>query len=140
MLFSYRTSVSELSMLFSFLELPFPISFPRKNMKTKMVLVFTDHSRPFSRLSVNRLLRRPCPQPQGRLPRTSPQPQGRLSRTSACGPALLASIHLPRARLARVAQQASPDSPTCMPHRACIAGTCLARAKMRQFLVNRHVP
>jgi hypothetical protein len=37
-------------MSFSFPELPFSTSFPRKNMKTKMVLMFTDRFRPFSPL------------------------------------------------------------------------------------------
>jgi hypothetical protein len=37
-------------MSFSFPKLPFPISFLRKNMKTKMILVFTDRFRPFSPL------------------------------------------------------------------------------------------
>jgi hypothetical protein len=37
-------------MSFSFPELSFSISFPRKNIKTKMILVFTDCFRPFSPL------------------------------------------------------------------------------------------
>jgi hypothetical protein len=51
--FSRRTSVfdvSEIPILFPFPELPFPISFPIKNMKTETVLAFTDHFRPFSSL------------------------------------------------------------------------------------------
>jgi hypothetical protein len=46
----FVSDVSELPTSFSFSELPFSISFPRKNMKTKMVFVFTDRFRPFSPL------------------------------------------------------------------------------------------
>jgi hypothetical protein len=51
--FLYRTFVSDVSKVpisFPFPELPFPISFPIKNMKTVTVLVFTDRFRPFSSL------------------------------------------------------------------------------------------
>jgi hypothetical protein len=51
MFFLYRTPVSddsEIPMSFSFPELPFPISFPIKNMETVTVLVFSDRFRPFS--------------------------------------------------------------------------------------------
>jgi hypothetical protein len=51
--FPYRTFVSEVSEIpisFLFSELPFSISFPIKNMKMVMVLVFTDCFRPFSSL------------------------------------------------------------------------------------------
>ena len=61
MYFSYRTfdfDVSEISISFPFPKLPFPISFPIKNMKTVMVLVFSDRFRPFSPLSTIRLLGR----------------------------------------------------------------------------------
>jgi hypothetical protein len=53
MYFSYRTfdfDVSEISISFQFPKLPFPISFPIKNMKTVTVLVFSDRFRPFSPL------------------------------------------------------------------------------------------
>jgi hypothetical protein len=53
--FPHRTFVSDVSEIpisFPFPELPFPISFPIKNMKTVMVLVFTDRFRPFSSLFV----------------------------------------------------------------------------------------
>jgi hypothetical protein len=49
----HRTFVSDFSEIpisFPFPELPFPILFPIKNMKTVMVLVFTDRFRPFSSL------------------------------------------------------------------------------------------
>jgi hypothetical protein len=55
MFFLYRTSVSddsEIPMSFPFPELPFPISFPIKNMKTVTVLVFSDRFRPFSSLDI----------------------------------------------------------------------------------------
>jgi hypothetical protein len=42
--------VSEIPISFPFPELPFSILFPIKNMKTVMVLVFTDRFRPFSSL------------------------------------------------------------------------------------------
>jgi hypothetical protein len=48
--FFYRTSVfddSKIPMSFPFPELPFPISFPIKNMKTVTVLMFSDRFRPF---------------------------------------------------------------------------------------------
>ena len=51
--FFYQTfvfDVSKLLMSFSFPELLFSILFPRKNMKTKMALVFTDRFRLFSPL------------------------------------------------------------------------------------------
>jgi hypothetical protein len=51
--FSHRTfvfDVSEIPISFPFPELPFSILFPIKNMKTVMVLVFTDRFRPFSSL------------------------------------------------------------------------------------------
>jgi hypothetical protein len=53
MYFPYRTfdsDVSEMPILFLFPKLPFPISFPIKNMETVMVLVFSDHFLPFSPL------------------------------------------------------------------------------------------
>jgi hypothetical protein len=53
--FLYQTSVSddsEIPMSFPFLELPFLISFPIKNMKTVTVLVFSDRFRPFSSLVI----------------------------------------------------------------------------------------
>jgi hypothetical protein len=53
MYFPYRTfdsDVSEIPISFSFPKLPFPISFPIKNMKTVTVLVFSDRFRPFSPL------------------------------------------------------------------------------------------
>jgi hypothetical protein len=52
--FPHRTFVSDVSEIpisFPFPELPFSISFPIKNMKTVMVLVFTDRFRPFSSLA-----------------------------------------------------------------------------------------
>jgi hypothetical protein len=48
--FPYRTFVSEVSEIpisFPFSELPFSISFPIKNMKMVMVLVFTDRFHPY---------------------------------------------------------------------------------------------
>jgi hypothetical protein len=51
--FPHRTfvfDVSEIPISFPFPELPFSISFPIKNMKTVMVLVFIDRFRPFSSL------------------------------------------------------------------------------------------
>jgi hypothetical protein len=48
--FPHRTFVSDFSEIpisFPFPELPFPILFPIKNMKTVMVLVFTDHFHPY---------------------------------------------------------------------------------------------
>jgi hypothetical protein len=51
--FPHRTFVSDVSEIpisFPFPELPFSILFPIKNMKTVMVLVFTDRFRPFSSL------------------------------------------------------------------------------------------
>jgi hypothetical protein len=51
--FLHRTFVSdvfEIPISFPFPELPFSILFPIKNMKTVMVLVFTDRFRPFSSL------------------------------------------------------------------------------------------
>ena len=53
MYFPHRTFVSDVSEIpisFPFPELPFSILFPIKNMKTVMVLVFTDRFRPFSSL------------------------------------------------------------------------------------------
>ena len=53
--FPHRTfvfDVSEIPISFPFPELPFSILFPIKNMKTVMVLVFTDRFRPFSSLVV----------------------------------------------------------------------------------------
>jgi hypothetical protein len=47
---TFVSDVSEIPISFSFPELPFSISFPIKNMKTVMVLVFTDRFRPFSSL------------------------------------------------------------------------------------------
>jgi hypothetical protein len=44
--------VSEIPISFLFSELPFSILFPIENMKTVMVLVFTDRFRPFSSLPV----------------------------------------------------------------------------------------
>jgi hypothetical protein len=66
MYFLYRTfdfDVSEISISFPFPKLPFPISFPIKNMKTVTVLVFSDRFRLFSPLVASaeaawRLLRR----------------------------------------------------------------------------------
>jgi hypothetical protein len=58
MYFSHQTfvfDVSEIPISFPFLELPFSILFPIKNMKTVMVLVFTDRFRPFSSLHTNDL-------------------------------------------------------------------------------------
>jgi hypothetical protein len=46
----FVSDVSEIPISFPFLELPFSILFPIKNMKTVMVLVFTDRFRPFSSL------------------------------------------------------------------------------------------
>jgi hypothetical protein len=51
--FPHRTFVSDVSEIpisFPFPELPFSILFPIKNMKTVMVLVFTDRFWPFSSL------------------------------------------------------------------------------------------
>jgi hypothetical protein len=51
--FPHQTFVSDVFKIpisFPFPELPFPILFPIKNMKTVMVLVFTDRFRPFSSL------------------------------------------------------------------------------------------
>jgi hypothetical protein len=51
--FPHRTFVSDVSEIpisFPFPELPFLIWFPIKNMKTVMILVFTDRFRPFSSL------------------------------------------------------------------------------------------
>jgi hypothetical protein len=48
--FSHQTFVSDVSEIpisFPFPELPFSILFPIKNMKTVMVLVFTDHFHPY---------------------------------------------------------------------------------------------
>ena len=56
--FPHRTFVSDVSEIpisFPFPELPFSILFPIKNMKTVMVLVFTDRFRPFSSLLVGLL-------------------------------------------------------------------------------------
>ena len=53
MYFSYRTfdfDVSEIPLSFPFPKLPFPISFPIKNMKMVTVLVFSDRFRPVSPL------------------------------------------------------------------------------------------
>jgi hypothetical protein len=53
--FPHRTFVSDVSEIpisFPFPELPFSILFPIKNMKTVMVLLFTDCFRPFSSLEV----------------------------------------------------------------------------------------
>ena len=53
MYFPHRTFVSDVSEIpisFPFPELPFPISFPIKNMKTVTVLVFSDRFRLFSSL------------------------------------------------------------------------------------------
>jgi hypothetical protein len=55
--FPHRTFVSDVSEIpisFPFPELPFSILFSIKNMKTIMVLVFTDRFRPFSSLSMTR--------------------------------------------------------------------------------------
>ena len=55
MYFPHRTfvfDVSEIPISFPFLELPFLILFLIKNMKTVMVLMFTDRFRPFSSLPV----------------------------------------------------------------------------------------
>jgi hypothetical protein len=52
--FPHRTFVSDVSEIpisFPFPELPFSISFSIKNMKTVMVLLFTDRFRPFSSLA-----------------------------------------------------------------------------------------
>jgi hypothetical protein len=57
--FPHRTFVSDVSEIpisFPFPELSFPILFPIKNMKTVMVLVFTDRFRPFSSLPDTTLL------------------------------------------------------------------------------------
>jgi hypothetical protein len=47
---TFVSDVSEIPISFPFPELPFSILFPIKNMKTVMVLVFTDRFRPFSSL------------------------------------------------------------------------------------------
>jgi hypothetical protein len=52
---TFVSDVSEIPISFSFPELPFSILFPIKNMKTVMVLVFTDHFWPFSSLPTQRL-------------------------------------------------------------------------------------
>jgi hypothetical protein len=44
---TFVSDVSEIPISFSFLELPFSILFPIKNMKTVMVLVFTDRFHPY---------------------------------------------------------------------------------------------
>jgi hypothetical protein len=49
---TFVSDVSEIPILFPFPELPFSILFPIKNMKTIMVLVFTDRFRPFSSLAM----------------------------------------------------------------------------------------
>jgi hypothetical protein len=49
---TFVSDVSEIPISFPFPELPFSILFPIKNMKTVMVLVFTDRFRPFSSLVV----------------------------------------------------------------------------------------
>jgi hypothetical protein len=52
--------VSEIPISFPFPELPFSILFPIKNMKTVMVLVFTDRFRPFSSLTKGASLLKWC--------------------------------------------------------------------------------
>jgi hypothetical protein len=52
---TFVSDVSEIPISFPFPELPFSILFPIKNMKTVMVLVFTDRFRPFSSLSTTRV-------------------------------------------------------------------------------------
>jgi hypothetical protein len=44
---TFVSDVSEILISFPFPELPFSILFPIKNMKTVMVLVFTDHFHPY---------------------------------------------------------------------------------------------
>jgi hypothetical protein len=56
--FPHQTFVSDLSEIpisFPLPELSFSILFPIKNMKTVMVLVFTDRFRPFSSLKAGRV-------------------------------------------------------------------------------------
>jgi hypothetical protein len=55
MYFAYRVFVSDvsgISISFPFPELPFSISFPIKNMKTEMILVFIDRFQMFSSLKM----------------------------------------------------------------------------------------
>jgi hypothetical protein len=52
---TFVSDVSEIPISFPFLELPFSILFPIKNMKTVIVLVFTDRFRPFSSLGESHL-------------------------------------------------------------------------------------
>ena len=54
---TFVSDVSEIPISFPFPELPFSILFPIKNMKTVMVLVFTDRFRPFSSLAVEEAVR-----------------------------------------------------------------------------------
>jgi hypothetical protein len=66
--FPHRTFVSDVSEIpisFPFPELPFSILFPIKNMKTVMVLVFTDRFRPFSSLPAEALNARQSAQKSG---------------------------------------------------------------------------
>jgi hypothetical protein len=58
---TFVSDVSEIPISFPFPELLFSILFSIKNMKTVMVLVFTDRFRPFSSLAILMdLLRHTC--------------------------------------------------------------------------------
>jgi hypothetical protein len=81
--FPHRTFVSDVSEIpisFPFPELPFSILFPIKNMKTVMVLVFTDRFRPFSSL---RSTLRPNPPRDSKLKGETPVPRTAHARTTA---------------------------------------------------------
>jgi hypothetical protein len=119
--FRHRTfvsDVSEISISFPFPELPFSILFPIKNIKTVMVLVFTDRFRPFSSLpscTLRFLLSSPSPTTFGaRRLGVFPHPHNVLFRALRC------RLRAPQAVRAR----GFPDLVTALPVSVLLAVPC----------------